>query len=484
MPPVRRALLAVLAVLAACGAPSGAPDAPVPRLDAGSADAPVDAPGADAVVTPSACTPACGAGDVCVAGTCEAAIANPCGPATGYAPNSPWPTITGCETNQRRTFAIGPAVTPVVAWRWNPTVGINQAMIWGPVIDGTGALYAVSEYDVTRLAPDGHEVWRRRIVANTDQVAGAGPAVLLADGDVLVCVASQPEIQKRRAATGELVWTTTGVYCGGNGSLIDDSGITVPAVAPDGTISNAGLTMSPVTGALGPVPPRGCVGTPVIDGAGVAYCMSEGQLIALRPDGTQAWSSNLDGFHRMFGHVMLTSYQGNPVVTVPVQNGVVTPNQWIALYPTAGPGTTANDPSVPHLSGFTFFGPAAVAPDRDLVFLNRGSGATAGVERWGQDQIGAPTPVARWISATPRGGARSPHPAPVIDGNGDIYYGSYDGYLIALAASGAERWRVRIGQADGVGNLGTPAIAADGTIYVVGHGTSGASSYLYALRAP
>lgn len=429
------------------------------------------------------CSPGCTGGNVCVGGACVAPIANPCGPALGYAPNSPWPTVTGCETNRRRTFAIGPAAQPAQVWRWNPTMGLNQAMIWGPVIDGTGALYAISDFDVTKLAPSGTEVWRTRILPGTTQVAGNSPPVLLADGDVLVCIAGQPMVKKVGAATGNVVWTANG-SCGDSGSLLLDGGLAVPVVGGDGMIRTGGVPLSSATGARGPDPVRACEGTLVLDGDGTSYCTSGNQVVAVRADNTLKWISNLDGFHTLFAHVALADYQGSPVVTVPTQNGVVTPNQWISLYPLAGPGTTANDPSVPHLSGMNFLGPYAIAANNDMVFENRGTGASAGLERWSQSQIGATPPVASWISSTPRGGARAPHPAPVIDGNGDIYYGSYDGNLISLSASGVERWRVRIGAADGVGNLGTPAIGVDGTIYIVGHTTSGTNTYLYALRAP
>lgn len=432
----------------------------------------------------SGCMPGCTGGDVCVGGACVAPIVNPCGPAAGYAPNSPWPTVTGCETNRRRTFAIGPAAQPAQRWRWTPTVGlINQAMIWGPVIDGTGALYVISDFDVTKLATSGAELWRTRILPATNQVAGNSPPVLLADGGVLVCIAGQPMVKKLGSAAGNVVWTASST-CGDSGSLLLDGGLAIPAIAADGTIRTGGVPLSSATGAPGPAPARACEGSLVLDAEGTSYCTSGNQVVAVRADGTLKWSSNLDGFHSTFAHVALAEYQGTPIVTVPAQNGLVTPNQWISLYPLAGPGTTPNDPSVPHLAGMNFLGPYAIAANNDMVFENRGTGATGGLERWSQSQIGATPPVASWISSTPRGGARAPHPAPVIDGNGDIYYGSYDGFLISLSATGTERWRVRIGQADGVGNLGTPAIGLDGTIYIVGYAASGTNSYLYALRAP
>ena len=131
--------------------------------------------------------------------------------------------------------------------------------------------------------------------------------------------------------------------------------------------------------------------------------------VEVHADGSVAWTSNLDGFYTLFAHVTIARYQGEPVVAVPTQNGTQNPNQWISLYPLAGPGNTPNDPSVPRLAGMTFMGPAAVAADEDMVFLTRGTAATAGVERWAQSQVGAAVPQAARPGRGAPSRARSTH---------------------------------------------------------------------------
>ncbi|MDU5949810.1 MAG: PQQ-binding-like beta-propeller repeat protein, partial [Paenibacillus macerans] len=69
--------------------------------------------------------------------------------------------------------------------------------------------------------------------------------------------------------------------------------------------------------------------------------------------------------------------------------------------------------------------------------------------------------------------------SPAIAADGTIYVGSDDGHLYALTASGEQKWKFAIHGSD-FGNPGiysSPSIGADGTIYV-----GGDDSYLYAIH--
>ncbi|SHE15021.1 outer membrane biogenesis protein BamB [Chlamydia abortus] len=69
--------------------------------------------------------------------------------------------------------------------------------------------------------------------------------------------------------------------------------------------------------------------------------------------------------------------------------------------------------------------------------------------------------------------------SPAIAADGTIYVGSDDGHLYALTASGEQKWKFAINGSD-FGNPGiysSPSIGADGTIYV-----GGDDSYLYAIH--
>lgn len=81
----------------------------------------------------------------------------------------------------------------------------------------------------------------------------------------------------------------------------------------------------------------------------------------------------------------------------------------------------------------------------------------------------------KWSFKT-EGSVRS---SPAIAADGTIYVGSDDGHLYALTANGEQKWKFKINGTD-IGNPGiysSPSIGADGTIYV-----GGDDSYLYAIH--
>lgn len=85
----------------------------------------------------------------------------------------------------------------------------------------------------------------------------------------------------------------------------------------------------------------------------------------------------------------------------------------------------------------------------------------------------------KWTFKT-GGGVES---SPVIGSEGTIYVGSHDGYLYALNPDGTLRWKFKAGNLAYEKNgevsksiLATPALAKDGTIYIIG-----STNYLFAL---
>lgn len=402
-----------------------------------------------------------------------ATVANPCGAATGYAADSPWPTMVGCETNRRSTFAIGPQTVPSVRWKWTPTTSqLNQAGTYGPVIDADGALYMVSVYDVTSLSPAGVERWRVPFEPTPNAIEGIGPAVLAADGSVIACAPFRQKTVAFDPSTGAVRWQAP-IGCGQYGRP--------PTLSPDGTlVALTDRLLSTVDGAqvadFGGVV---CEDTSVVDADGTTYCGAGAQVHAIARTGAAKWTSNLDGFFGVYPATSRVRVGGRDTVVFVLQDSRGSGlHQYNAFYDLDGPGSTPNDPAVPRLE-VAFGGYRAITAAEELIMIDGHSSTSATVEKWSTSQLGVATPSATWTAPSTIPSGRS---APIVDGNGDIYYGTGDGYLVALAgATGQPKWSVRIGAADGIGPLATPAIASDGTIYVVGFRTDQTNAFLYAL---
>ena len=85
--------------------------------------------------------------------------------------------------------------------------------------------------------------------------------------------------------------------------------------------------------------------------------------------------------------------------------------------------------------------------------------------------VGPAWPQLRW--RYPTSSCAAVESSPAIAADGTIYLGSFDGYLYAIRPDGSLKWRYKTG--DRV--YSSPAIAADGTIHVGSH-----DNYLYAIH--
>lgn len=105
--------------------------------------------------------------------------------------------------------------------------------------------------------------------------------------------------------------------------------------------------------------------------------------------------------------------------------------------------------------------------------MTRGIAATGGSTRL--DLSG----TAQWSSATPQGRALVGHfPSPVVDGDENVYYGTFDGQVAAVNADGSTRWVVSLGAA----NVRDVVVGPGGAVYAITTDAYGGMNRLRALE--
>ncbi len=312
-----------------------------------------------------------------------------------------------------------------------------------PVVDAEGNLY-VGSHDGHLYALDRHgtERWKRFL---GDRIYSTA---LLADGRLYVG-SDADTVWALRASDGEVEWrlgtegdADSGVVGAPDGTLHFCAGNHLYAVAPDGTVAWRFEARSKI------------YSTPAVDDDGTIYVGSQDDHVyAVAPDGRMRWSyrtrDDVDGSPVLGDdgtvyvgsddqHVYALTRDGELRWSTPLEGYVRAP---------LGLGT---DGSV--LAG-------VYGPRPRLVSLD----AATGEVRWffpvtvaDSSEIGV-------------------HSGPLVDREGQIYFGAHDDYLYALAPNGELRWIFEAAaDVDGLA-----ALAPDGTLYV-----GSDDGRLYALHTP
>jgi hypothetical protein len=380
-------------------------------------------------------------------------IDNPCGPALGFAADSPWPSARGCETGRRRTFVVGPTTAPTPTWTWYDPATIQ---VYGPVIDAAGDLYVTSNQFLARLAPDGTERWKVVVRPAYPTLGTATAPMLLANGLVLVCRYGGETMAAFDPADGGLAWEST-VAC-------DHYTPAVPR--SDALLLVNNVLVDPDDGSVVLTAPGDTCGNPVLDSADNSYCLDAGGgLRAFDQDLAERWHTDLPAFTVLDPDFMVVEDAGVERITA-FDNAFALGR----LYPTTGP-TLPGDADIPSFSGLPFAESAAGGDS--LLFVTRGVSATGGLVRL--DFTGSVVTT----STTPQGRALTGHfPSPVVDGDENVYYGTFDGQVAAVNADGSTRWVVSLGAT----NVRDVVVGPGGAVYAITTDAYGSANRLRALE--
>lgn len=333
-----------------------------------------------------------------------------------------------------RSSHVGPASSSL-AFRF----GTGGPITAQPVVDDEGAIYIGShDHHFYAISADGTQRWRRDL---------GGPiygAAALADGRVYVG-SDANFFFALDARTGAVVWhlrtdddADTGVAIAPDGTLVFGSGSDVLAVSREGELRwrfRTGLKV---------------FSTPAIDDDGTIYVGSEDDhLYAIAPDGRMRWRFRTrddvdsspaigDDGTLYFGsddqHVYALHRDGTLRWSTPVEGDVRAP---------VGLG-----------EGVIYVG--VFGPRPRVVALD----ATTGTERWSFATSGGES----------TGNVSS---GPLVDHEGDIYFGADDDFVYSLDSSGRMRWFYETG-----GNIDSePVITPSGMLLIGSNDHS-----LYALR--
>jgi outer membrane protein assembly factor BamB len=352
-------------------------------------------------------------------------------------PDGPPREYRGDRRHTGRSTVLGPA-TARRAWSFH-----TEGNIAGQVVVGSdGTVYVGSlDHFLYAFGPAGEERWRRDLggpVYSTPALDDAGHVFVGSDSDFFFCL---------DAATGEVVWhlrtegdVDTGIAIAPDGSLVFGAGEHVWSVSPDGTArwrfrARVKVYTAPAIDddgnvyfgaqddhvyALGPdgtllwrfATPDDVDSAVVIGDDGTLYFGGDDRLVrAIGRDGVERWQRDVDGYVR------------SPVALG--QHGEI-------FVPVFGPR------------------PRVVALD-----------AATGEQRWD-------FPISAGASSDLGVGS-----SPVVDRDGNLYFGTDDFYVYALGADGALRWVFHT--ADRVDS--DPILGPDGTLYF-----GSDDDWVYALR--
>ncbi|MCC7479163.1 PQQ-like beta-propeller repeat protein [bacterium] len=350
--------------------------------------------------------------------------------AIGFNQADDWSMVGRDQRRQSRGTVPGP-LAPTLKWKYE----CGSATFSSPVLAPNGMLYFGSNSaGLQAVRPDGVLSWSFDTGAT-----GVGSPAVGSDGTVYM-----------GAADGNIY-----------------------ALHPDGTVAWSYPTESNI------------VSSPAIDPNGRVYCGSnDGKLYVLKADGSLAWSAPLgDASHEgaaidLDGNVYLPCWDNYMYAFGPDGSFKWSQDSGNLMYqhPVVG------DQGELYVACW----------DNRLLSLALADGALAWDFDIGEWQCGAPALAAdgtiyapssvRGIgdkslyALDPDGAVKWSYSAegmfstPVVDLNGDIYFVLDDGRVISLDSSGAFRWEFAV---DG-GMYGTPALGADGTLYVL---TSAGSLY-------
>jgi PQQ-like domain len=201
-----------------------------------------------------------------------------CTQGAGVQAGAPWPMVERCPTREGFGAATSLAAPAAVTW----TQSLNGLLATAPTIAADGTIY-VGGLDFYALNPNGTQKWAA-LVGHP-----VGSATIAADGTVVVVTAD--ETLRAYNPDGTSKWT----YAFGG----SDDSTGSPAIAADGTIYFAtSLMLYSVSsaGALNWSQSNGYRSNPVVAGDGTVY-IADGldDLLAIHPTGVGAWTYKAAG---------------------------------------------------------------------------------------------------------------------------------------------------------------------------------------------
>lgn len=423
----------------------------------------------------------------------------------GYAA-TPWPKWHRTSGNSGLSYVDTSGTTGRLAWRaligGAPNGSSSATYLASPSIGLGGVVYQAgfgqSDGDpgtFVALEPDGSEKWRISITPpeatcaeSTPTVAADGSVYLMTGGDGVKSGGDQ--FFHLAAEDGHVIWSTKNQHDGFDSS---------PGLAPDGTLyvldddtkqvqafkddklvwdasacdpSEAGEPQCP--GQLGGGQPETFAGALAADGS--SFWATQGSVTGLSPAGIQTWTETLGGGKGkaaaalgddglVYVGELGTAASGDSTLTLYALNPADGTTRWSASVDTGASGASSGGMGGPpgdDVASGGFSSPA-MTPDGSVVV-----GAFDGLHAFSPPSDGSSTGTERWHVA-----GDLVVSSPAVGGDGTIYFGSTDGNLYAVDASGNPRWKYAIGAAVN----SSPAIGADATIYVMAD-----DGYLYAVR--
>ena len=325
--------------------------------------------------------------------------------------------------NTGRSPFAGPA-SAAVAWQVE-TGGHVSAQ---PVVGDDGTIYVGShDHHLYAISRDGEVRWRRDLGAAIYSTAAleGGRVYVGSDADRLFAI---------DAASGEVVWhldteddADTGIALAPDGSLVFGAGPDVFSVDREGSVRwrfRTGLKI---------------FSTPAIDEDGTVYIGSQDDhLYAIAADGRMRWrfraQDDVDGSPAIGDDGTIYFGSDDHRVYALRRDGTL---RWSA--------DVDGDVRAPLGLGEGVVYAGVFAPRPRVVALDAASGA----ERWSFA-----------ISAGESGGSVSS--GPLVDRDGNLYFGADDDFVYSLDPSGGMRWFFRTS-----GNVdGEPVITPEGTLLV------------------
>lgn len=355
---------------------------------------------------------------------------------------APWPGAEHDPRHTSSTEARGPTDGEVL-WK----VKLEGSVVPGPAIGGDGTIYAASNGGVLHaFAPDGTEEWSFDGGSAYGTDLSTTPAITR-DGTILW---PGPGALFAISPDGELIWQQDFSSQALSPLLGDDAGATIYVMDAGGTLTalhaNGGEVEVGWSTDLGSV----SYSSPALGAGGTIFTGADSSLYAVDPNGETEWSFETDDLIEVSPSV---GSDGTVVIGSNDANAYGVDSEGTELW--------AHD-----LGEITYSSPA-VTP-MGVAYIGDHSGVVKALDlddgeeiaRYsGQGRTEGEVSVGVWT-------------APLIDADGNVYFGTRPGHVYGFAADGERLFDVETG-----GTVDSyPALSADGTLLI-----GSEDGYLYAI---